>query len=100
MPEILETGMLLCFGASWPLNVIKSLKTRSAKGKSLGFLCPILSGYALGIVGKLINPAFMASLSTKWYVLAVYILNFCMVLTDFCLYFRNRRLDRERGISG
>ena len=35
MSEILEIIMLLCFGASWPLNVIKSWKARTTKGKSL-----------------------------------------------------------------
>lgn len=96
MPEILETAMLLCFGASWPFNVIKSLKTRSAKGKSLTFLCLILIGYVMGIIAKLINPAYMANFATKWYVLVVYIINFVMVFIDFCLYFRNRRLDMAR----
>ena len=96
MPEILETAMLLCFGASWPFNVIKSLKTRSAKGKSLAFLCLILTGYAMGIIGKLINRTYMTSFSSKWYVLVVYIVNFLMVLADFCLYFRNRKLDAQR----
>ena len=97
MSEILETAMLLCFGASWPFNVIKSLKTRSTKGKSLTFLCLILSGYLLGIIGKLVNPAYMGSFSSKWYVLVVYIINFVMVLTDFCLYFRNRKLEAQRS---
>ena len=39
--EIFEM-MIISFGASWPLNVIKSYKARIAKGKSLGFLCLIL----------------------------------------------------------
>ena len=95
MPEILEIVMLLCFGASWPMNVVKSWKARTAKGKSLGFLCMILLGYVAGIAAKLINPAYMAAFSEKWYVLFFYVLNFCMVGVDFCLYFRNRKLDRE-----
>lgn len=97
MAEILETVMLISFGCSWPFNVAKSWKARTAKGKSLLFLCLILFGYMAGIVSKLINPAFMAAISSKWYVLAVYILNFMMVGADFVLYFRNRRLDRLRG---
>ena len=39
----------------------------------------------------------MAAFAQKWYVLFFYVLNFVMVGIDFCLYFRNRRLDRERG---
>lgn len=95
MSEVLETAMLLCFGASWPFNVIKSLRARSAKGKSLTFLCLILIGYVMGIIGKLVNPSYMSNLSAKWYVLVVYIINFVMVFIDFCLYFRNRRLDEQ-----
>ena len=96
MAEILETVMIVSFGVSWPMNVIKSLKTRSAKGKSLAFLCLIFFGYIAGILSKLLNPAYMADISAKWYVLFFYCLNFIMVGTDLCLYFRNRRLDRER----
>ena len=52
MAEILEIIMLLCFGASWPLNVIKSYKARTAKGKSLAFLLLIIIGYIAGITSK------------------------------------------------
>ena len=97
MSELLEITMLLCFGASWPMNVIKSWRARTAKGKSLAFLCLIEIGYVAGVASKLLNPAYMASFSEKWYVLFFYILNFTMVGVDLCLYFRNRRLDRETG---
>lgn len=94
MAEILEIVMIVSFGASWPLNVIKSYKARTAKGKSLAFLCLIFFGYIAGITSKFMNEAYMASFREKWYVLFFYFLNFFMVGTDFCLYFRNRKLDR------
>ena len=97
MSELLEITMLLCFGASWPMNVIKSWRARTAKGKSLAFLCLIEIGYVAGVASKLLNPAYMASFSETWYVLFFYILNFTMVGVDLCVYFRNRRLDREKG---
>ena len=93
MPEILEIAMILCFGASWPFNVIKSYRARTAKGKSLLFLILIETGYVAGIAAKLANPTYMAEFSAKWYVLIFYILNFIMVSVDFGLYLRNRRLD-------
>ena len=89
--EICEILMIVCFGFSWPMNVIKSYRSRTAKGKSLPFLLLIIIGYVFGIAGKLIGGNF------KWYVLFFYVLNLCMVLTDLVLYFRNRRLDREAG---
>ena len=63
--EICETLMIISFGASWPLNVIKSYKARTAKGKSLGFLCLILLGSVAGITGKFINEKYMSSLSSR-----------------------------------
>ena len=96
MAEILEVIMIVSFGASWPMNVIKSYKARTTKGKSLAFLCLILFGYVAGITGKFLNPAYMAEIAEKWYVLFFYILNFLMVGTDLILYFRNKQLDKKR----
>ena len=91
----MEITMIISFGASWPLNVIKSYKARTAKGKSLPFLCLILFGYIAGITSKLVNEAYMAQITEKWYVLFFYILNFIMVAIDLLLYFRNVKLDKE-----
>lgn len=99
MAEILEILMIVSFGASWPFNVIKSYKVRTAKGKSPLFLCLILFGYIAGIASKFANAAYMANFAQKWYVLFFYILNFIMVFADFCLYLRNKRLDTENGVQ-
>ena len=96
MSEILEVIMIVSFGASWPLNVIKSYKARTTKGKSLAILCLILFGYIAGIISKLLNQAYMMSFSSKWYVLFFYVLNLLMVVTDLCLYFRNYKLEKEK----
>ena len=92
--ELLEIIMVVSFGASWPLNVMKSYKARTTKGKSLGFLCLIFFGYIAGIISKLLNEAYMASFADKWYVLFFYVLNLIMVGTDLILYARNARLDK------
>ena len=94
MAEILEIIMLICFGFSWPLNVIKAYKARTTKGKSLWFILLILAGYVAGITSKFINPDF--DMSTKWYVLVFYFLNFVMVSLDLIMYFRNRHLDKQK----
>ena len=94
MPEILEVVMLICFGLSWPINAYKSWKARTAKGKSPAFLCLIIFGYIAGITAKFLNGSYMASISSKWYVLFFYFLNMLMVSADLVLYFRNRRLDK------
>ena len=65
MSELFEIIMIVSFGASWPLNVLKSYKARTAKGKSLAFLCLIFFGYIAGIISKFLNDAYMASFSQK-----------------------------------
>ncbi|MBQ9976518.1 MAG: hypothetical protein IJP16_08400 [Clostridia bacterium] len=95
MAEFFEILMIVSFGASWPLNVIKSYKARTTKGKSLAFLCLIFFGYIAGITSKLINETYMASFASKWYVLFFYVLNFIMVGADLVLYFRNKKLDKK-----
>ena len=87
MAEIFEAIMVICFGASWPLSVYKSWKSRTTKGKSVLFEIFIFIGYVCGITGKLITHNIT-------YVFIFYILNICMVGVDICLYVRNYRLDK------
>ena len=95
MSEVLEIIMILSFGASWPMNVLKSYRSRTAKGKSLAFLCLIFFGYIAGIISKLLNESYMAVFAQKWYVLFFYVLNLVMVGADLILYCRNRCIDKK-----
>lgn len=95
MAEILEIIMIVSFGASWPLNVLKSYRARTTKGKSLAFLLLIFFGYIAGIASKLVNEAYMSQIGEKWYVLFFYVLNFIMVGADLLMYVRNYRLDKR-----
>lgn len=88
MAEILEALMVVGFGISWPVSIIKSYKARTAKGKSLLFLCFILFGYVCGILSKLVSGKIT-------YVFVFYVLNLLMVSFDLVLYFRNRALDAQ-----
>jgi hypothetical protein len=87
--KIFEAGMLLCFGAAWPMNIIKSIKSRTAGGKSVIFQWAILVGYICGITNKLLYSMDI--------VLVLYILNFTMVAVDTVLIYRNRALDKKRA---
>ena len=87
MAQSLETVMLICFGLSWPVSLLRSWRARTARGKSLLFLCGIALGYAAGIAAKIAGGQIT-------YVLAFYALNLAMVCADIALYFRNRNLDR------
>ena len=86
--SIFEIGMLVGFGFAWPSNIYKSLKSRTAAGRSAIFLFAILFGYICGIINKI--------LYSNDIVLYLYILNFIMVSIDTVLFFRTRKLDRER----
>ena len=97
LPEILEIIMIVSFGASWPLNLMKSFKARTTKGKSLAFLLLIFFGYIAGITAKLVNVEYMANIGSKWYVLFFYVLNFIMVGADIVMYVRNYKLDKKRA---
>lgn len=88
MSGIFETVMLVCFGLSWPLNVIKAYKARTAKGTSLPFILLIITGYIAGITAKLISGQVN-------YVLVVYLLNLAIVSLNVLVYIRNATLDRK-----
>jgi bacteriorhodopsin len=88
MVELFEALMMVSFGVSWPANIIKSLKARTARGKSLIFLMFVNFGYLCGIAAKLMSGHIN-------YVLVFYFINTAMVTVDMVLYFRNRRLDRN-----
>ena len=89
MGSILETVMLVCFGFSWPLNVIKAYKAKTAKGTSLPFVLLIITGYIAGISAKIISGQIN-------YVLIAYILNLAIVSLNIIVYFRNVSLDKKR----
>lgn len=87
MAQFLETMMLICFGLSWPFNITKSYRSRTAKGKSILFEVCIIIGYLCGVAGKFIG-------GNVTYVVAVYFLDILMVTTDLILTIRNRKLDK------
>lgn len=92
MAEFFETLMLICFGLSWPISVVKSYKSCTAQGKSLMFELAIFIGYICGICSK-----FMAGNIN--YVLMLYIINLAMVSTDIALYIRNRKYDMDVAVQ-
>jgi hypothetical protein len=85
--EYLEVAMMLSFGAAWPASILKSCRSRTAKGKSLGFLLIVVFGYLCGIMAKVVSGHLN-------YVVLFYLLNCGAVSLDIAVYFRNRRLDK------
>ena len=89
MAQIFETCMLICFGLSWPFNIAKSLRSRTAKGKSMLFEIVVIVGYLMGLAGKFVS-------GNVTYVAVVYVVDIMMVSTDLILTLRNYRLDKMR----
>ena len=87
--KFLELVMILCFGAAWPASILKSWRSRTAKGKSLFFLCIVLAGYLAGLA----KTVLLGDLGSLLFV--AYSLNFIMVSVDTALYFRNAALDKD-----
>ncbi len=87
MPQILETVMLVCFGFSWPMSLIKNIKAKTAKSMSLKFIILIILGYIAGIAAKIISGQIN-------YVLAVYVINLIIVSMNLAVYFINRKYDK------
>ena len=88
LASIFETIMILCFGISWPMSIVRSYRSRSTKGKSIMFSFFIAFGYVCGIVSKLMSHTYNLAF---WF----YFPNITMVCTDIVLYFRNRAIERK-----
>lgn len=86
--SIFEIVMLVCFGASWPLAIYKTVKAKNPVGKSVPFLYLVLVGYISGCIHKI----YFSFDKVLW----LYALNAVMVLIDLILthYYihRNKRL--------
>ena len=97
--SLMEMMMVVCFGISWPLNIIKAWRSRSANGISLPFYFFIWIGYVFAFVGKFVLIAANAPQpwyeTVHWYVMFFYVLNIAMVTTGIGIYFRNKHLDKK-----
>lgn len=85
--SIYEIIMLVSFGLSWPISIVKSWRSRQNGGKSLFFLIVVIIGYIGGILHKLIY--------ANDFVTILYFINLFMVMTDAAIYLRNMKLEQK-----
>ncbi len=78
--SILEAIMLVCWGMSWPVSIIKTLRTKKVNGKSPVFISLIAIGYVSAILHKLLYSCD--------YLVVLYLFNLSMILIDLYLYTR------------
>ncbi len=94
--QLCEIAMLCIFGVSWPFNIAKSIRSKTAKGKSVMFELLVILGYCFGLFGKIwaYKQTGILAYSTWFYVADI-----TMVAIDVVLFFRNTKLDRMRNLS-
>ena len=92
LATFLEAVMLICFGFSWPLSLIKNIKAHSARNMSLPFILLIIFGYVAGISAKFLNGVFN-------YVLVIYFLNLFIVSLNVPVYFINKMNDEGKQFN-
>jgi hypothetical protein len=80
---IFEALMIVCFGAAWPFSIWRIWKTKNSKGKSMWFLCIVLTGYVAGVIHKVLN--------CLDYVIVLYVMNSVLVSVDIALSWKYRK---------
>lgn len=86
--SIFEIIMLICFASAWPFSIYKSYKSGQTAGKSLLFMYTIESGYIAGLLHK-----YFYNMDGVFYL---YLFNFCLVLIDIGLYYRNISRNKNK----
>ncbi len=91
IPQFCEAAMLCAFGFSWPFNIAKAIRSKTARGKSIGFELLVIFGYTVGLFGKLYAYRATGVLAySTWF----YIADWLLVAADIALYCVNARRDR------
>ena len=86
--EILEMLMVVSFGLSWPISIFKTLKAKTAKGKSPLFIALIVFGYICGIISKILA-------GNITYVFIFYCINLAMTSFDLFLNLYYSKKEHE-----
>ena len=72
--------MLLCFACSWPISIVKAIRTKIVIGKSPVFMLLLIIGYIMGIIHKVLYSFDVVTF--------LYAFNMVLVTVDLSLYFR------------
>lgn len=80
--------MLIAFGLSWPISILKSYRLKFVGGKSMLFLILVLIGYIAGTLAKVLE-AYDTGQPLKM-TIWLYVINGILVCVDFGLFLRYR----------
>ena len=87
--------MLICFGISWPISIIRTLRAKRVDGKSLLFLILIFIGYIAGTLSEIV----VAGGQMPRPVILLYLLNLTTVGTDMMLYLHYKRYPGGKKLA-
>ena len=89
--SIFELLFFVFIACAWPISIVRMIKNKSTRGKSVFFSGIILLGYVFGIAHKyLFDPDI---------VVYVYYLNACLILTDTLVFLHiRRRYEKETAV--
>ena len=87
LSEMLELGMLVAFGISWPFAIMRTWRAKRVDGKSPHFMIIVIFGYLCGISAHLVD-------GSKLWLCWVYLVDAALVSVDLALYFRYSRAAR------
>ena len=87
--SVLEAGMMVCFGASWPFQVVKTFKSKAVGGKSILFLWLVEIGYVMGMLHHILYAPDK--------VIYLYLMNFILVGADMTLYYKYKHDAKVRA---
>ena len=84
LAQLFEAIMMICFGISWPISIVKTIRTKNPKGKSLVFTMLVIIGYLSGVMYKICG--------TPDFVIGFYLLNTVSASIDLilCRYYINK----------
>lgn len=86
--SIFELFFFVFLACAWPVSIVRMIKNRSTKGKSLLFSGVILLGYIFGIAHK-----FMFDLNI---IICIYFLNMALILADTLVFlFIKNKYEKE-----
>lgn len=83
--------MLICFGASWPFAIVKTVRAKNPAGKSYLFAALVVAGYIAGSTAR-----FMRDGADP--VFCLYLFDMLMVLTDTALCLHYKRANNGKAI--
>lgn len=86
----LEAAMLICFGASWPFAIVKTIRAKNPAGKSYLFAALVVAGYIAGSTARFMREGVDL-------VFCLYIFDMLMVLTDtaLCLHYSRENSRKQ-----